>query len=79
MILTLQVKLAQHTYSCLFGTFLCNNTQERDREKVWEQTFSVWSLLKKGQPKFTNFLYSESGSHVSIEQRKSDRDEHKNM
>ncbi|NXR96754.1 MTMR3 protein, partial [Horornis vulcanius] len=23
------VKLVQHTYSCLFGTFLCNNAKER--------------------------------------------------
>ncbi|XP_069700991.1 phosphatidylinositol-3,5-bisphosphate 3-phosphatase MTMR3 isoform X2 [Periplaneta americana] len=49
------VKLAQHTYSNLFGTFLCNSTQERTSLKVAERTFSVWKFLKA--PNFRNHLY----------------------
>lgn len=54
------VKLAQHTYSCLFGTFLCNSAQERSTDRVWERTFSVWQFLKTGggrQHHFRNYLY----------------------
>ncbi|XP_046386116.1 myotubularin-related protein 3 isoform X1 [Ischnura elegans] len=54
------VKLAQHTYSCLFGTFLCNSAQERSNDRVWERTFSVWQFLKTGggrQQHFRNYLY----------------------
>ncbi|GFG28834.1 hypothetical protein Cfor_03049 [Coptotermes formosanus] len=52
------VKLAQHTYSNLFGTFLCNSTQERASLKVAERTFSVWKFLKA--PNFRNHLYCTS-------------------
>ncbi|KDR18504.1 myotubularin-related protein 3-like isoform X3 [Zootermopsis nevadensis] len=52
------VKLAQHTYSNLFGTFLCNSTQERTSLKVAERTFSVWKFLKA--PNFRNHLYCTS-------------------
>uniref|UniRef100_A0A671S6G7 phosphatidylinositol-3,5-bisphosphate 3-phosphatase n=1 Tax=Sinocyclocheilus anshuiensis TaxID=1608454 RepID=A0A671S6G7_9TELE len=40
------VKLVQHTYSCLFGTFLCNSVKEREEQRVQEKTCSVWSLLR---------------------------------
>jgi len=59
----LQVKLAQHTYSNLFGTFLCNSTQERTTLKVAERTFSVWKFLKA--PNFRNHLYCTSRDPVS--------------
>eukprot|EP00096_Caligus_rogercresseyi_P004038 TRINITY_DN1816_c0_g1_i1.p1 TRINITY_DN1816_c0_g1~~TRINITY_DN1816_c0_g1_i1.p1 ORF type:complete len:765 (-),score=237.99 TRINITY_DN1816_c0_g1_i1:758-3052(-) len=49
------VKLAQHTYSSLFGTFLCNNQQERVRNNVAERTRSVWTYLN--EETFRNFLY----------------------
>ena len=32
------VKLAQHTYSNLFGTFLCNSLLERKKHRTREQT-----------------------------------------
>ncbi|XP_077299072.1 uncharacterized protein LOC143920201 isoform X4 [Arctopsyche grandis] len=49
------IKLAQHAYSCLFGTFLCNNRRERSQQNVSEKTFSVWSFLKG--PAYQNHLY----------------------
>ncbi|KAF5304213.1 hypothetical protein FQR65_LT08020 [Abscondita terminalis] len=52
---TYLVKLAQHTYSNLFGTFLCNTKQERV-ERVNDSTFSVWSFLNS--PCFRNHLYA---------------------
>ncbi|XP_076867817.1 phosphatidylinositol-3,5-bisphosphate 3-phosphatase MTMR4 isoform X2 [Brachyhypopomus gauderio] len=51
------VKLAQHTYSCLYGTFLCNNARERETRNIYKRTCSVWSLLRAGNKNFQNFLY----------------------
>ncbi|XP_073807876.1 phosphatidylinositol-3,5-bisphosphate 3-phosphatase MTMR4 isoform X3 [Danio rerio] len=51
------VKLVQHTYSCLYGTFLCNNGKERETRNVYKRTCSIWSLLRTGNKNFQNFLY----------------------
>ncbi|KAF1388852.1 hypothetical protein PFLUV_G00067020 [Perca fluviatilis] len=52
------VKLVQHTYSCLFGTFLCNSGKEREDRHVQERTCSVWSLLRPANRTLRNMLYS---------------------
>uniref|UniRef100_A0A8C1WKN6 phosphatidylinositol-3,5-bisphosphate 3-phosphatase n=1 Tax=Cyprinus carpio TaxID=7962 RepID=A0A8C1WKN6_CYPCA len=57
IVLFMQVKLVQHTYSCLYGTFLCNNAKEREARNVYKRTCSVWSLLRNGNKNFQNFLY----------------------
>nr|XP_020454867.1 myotubularin-related protein 3 isoform X2 [Monopterus albus] len=57
------VKLVQHTYSCLFGTFLCNSGKERKDRHVQERTCSVWSLLRPANRALRNMLYS---SHSEI-------------
>ncbi|XP_063963079.1 myotubularin-related protein 4-like isoform X1 [Lytechinus pictus] len=54
---TFLVKLVQHTYSCLFGTFLCNSLKARLKNSVKERTCSVWSLLIVEGNKYKNFLY----------------------
>ncbi|KAL3856141.1 hypothetical protein ACJMK2_010931 [Sinanodonta woodiana] len=56
------VKLVQHTYSCLFGTFLCNTESERQKHHIHEHTASLWSLLC--DKKFCNFLYEPSQQEV---------------
>jgi len=61
-----QVKLVQHTYSCLFGTFLCNNAKERGDKHTQERTCSVWSLLRAGNKAFKNLLYSSQSEAVCI-------------
>ncbi|EPY85425.1 myotubularin-related protein 3 isoform c-like protein [Camelus ferus] len=58
------VKLVQHTYSCLFGTFLCNNAKERGEKHTQERTCSVWSLLRAGNKAFKNLLYSSQSETV---------------
>ncbi|XP_060048826.1 myotubularin-related protein 3 isoform X3 [Erinaceus europaeus] len=58
------VKLVQHTYSCLFGTFLCNNAKERGERHTRERTCSVWSLLRAGNKAFGNLLYSSQSEAV---------------
>ncbi|XP_053702973.1 myotubularin-related protein 4 isoform X2 [Synchiropus splendidus] len=51
------VKLVLHTYSCLYGTFLCNNAREREARNIYKRTCSVWSFLRMGNKNFQNFLY----------------------
>ncbi|XP_053562320.1 myotubularin-related protein 4 isoform X2 [Bombina bombina] len=51
------VKLVQHTYSCLYGTFLANNSSEREIRNIYKWTCSVWSLLRTGNKNFHNLLY----------------------
>uniref|UniRef100_A0A8C2Q9M9 phosphatidylinositol-3,5-bisphosphate 3-phosphatase n=1 Tax=Cyprinus carpio TaxID=7962 RepID=A0A8C2Q9M9_CYPCA len=58
------VKLAQHTYSCLFGTFLCNSRKEREDRHIQERTCSVWSLLRAANRSFRNMLYSSHSETV---------------
>ncbi|XP_036383299.1 myotubularin-related protein 3 isoform X2 [Megalops cyprinoides] len=58
------VKLVQHTYSCLFGTFLCNSGKEREDNHIQERTCSVWSLLRPANRAFRNMLYSSHSETV---------------
>ncbi|KAK0131433.1 Myotubularin-related protein 3 [Merluccius polli] len=58
------VKLVQHAYSCLFGTFLCNSGKEREDRHVQERTCSVWSLLRTGNRALRNMLYSSQSETV---------------
>ncbi|MBW02179.1 Myotubularin-related protein 4, partial [Eschrichtius robustus] len=59
------VKLVQHTYSCLYGTFLANNPCEREKRNIYKRTCSVWALLRAGNKNFHNFLYT-SGSEMVL-------------
>uniref|UniRef100_A0A8D9BHH3 Lateral signaling target protein 2 homolog n=1 Tax=Cacopsylla melanoneura TaxID=428564 RepID=A0A8D9BHH3_9HEMI len=52
------VKLAQHTYATLFGTFLCNSSKDREDKMVAGQTFSVWKFLNHSS--YRNHLYNEA-------------------
>ncbi|KAJ8964200.1 hypothetical protein NQ314_005069 [Rhamnusium bicolor] len=61
---TYLVKLAQHTYSNLFGTFLCNTQQER-LKSVNDNTFSVWDFLDL--PCFRNYLYTPVSNATAVD------------
>ncbi|XP_041720530.1 myotubularin-related protein 3 isoform X3 [Coregonus clupeaformis] len=58
------VKMVQHSYSCLFGTFLCNSGKEREERHVRERTCSVWSLLRPANRALRNMLYSSHSETV---------------
>uniref|UniRef100_A0A6J0UFW1 phosphatidylinositol-3,5-bisphosphate 3-phosphatase n=1 Tax=Pogona vitticeps TaxID=103695 RepID=A0A6J0UFW1_9SAUR len=58
------VKLVQHTYSCLYGTFLGNSPCERDVHNIAKRTCSVWSLLRAGNKNFHNLLYLPGSEQV---------------
>lgn len=52
-----QVKLAQHVYSNLFGTFLCNSSQERVQADIGDRSYSVWAFCRMNKKRYTNYLY----------------------
>uniref|UniRef100_A0A1B0GAE2 Lateral signaling target protein 2 homolog n=1 Tax=Glossina morsitans morsitans TaxID=37546 RepID=A0A1B0GAE2_GLOMM len=56
------IKLAQHSHSGLFGTFLCNTLKERIENSVFERTFSVWPFLSG--PLYRNPLYISNKNKV---------------
>ncbi|XP_009071627.1 PREDICTED: myotubularin-related protein 4, partial [Acanthisitta chloris] len=58
------VKLVQHTYSCLYGTFLGNSPCEREMHNISKRTCSVWSLLRAGNKNFHNLLYVPGSEQV---------------
>lgn len=55
--LTYLVKVAEHTYSNLFGNFLANSLAERRKSKLRERTRSIWGYLRSHPSKFRNFLF----------------------
>mgnify|MGYP001800542873 FL=1 len=59
------MKLVQHTYSCMFGTFLFNNEAERTDQMLSGNTASVWSLLNALKPQLTNRLYNPGAHKVN--------------
>ncbi|XP_066915295.1 myotubularin-related protein 4-like isoform X2 [Clytia hemisphaerica] len=58
------IKLLHHSYSCLYGTFLCNSLKERRDLKVHTHTKSVWDLLLSGRKDFNNYLFDENSTKV---------------
>lgn len=61
-----QIKLLQHTYSCMFGTFLFNNEKDRLDTGMSGDTACVWSLLDTLRTQLTNKLYSPGAHKVGL-------------
>lgn len=57
-----QIKLAQHVFSCMFGTFLCNTYKERVENSLFDRTYSVWPFLSG--PMYKNPLYIPNREQV---------------
>lgn len=61
------ITVVDHSYSCLFGTFLCNSEQQRTREGIKSKTISLWSMINSYPSEYINPLYSEqTKSHVIL-------------
>ncbi|CAF1066090.1 unnamed protein product [Rotaria sp. Silwood1] len=58
------LKLAMHTYTCLYGTFLCNTDYERTIAKLETRTLSIWSLLNIKSTEFNNHLFDEKNKEI---------------
>jgi len=61
---TFLLKLCYHSYSCLFGTFLCDSVIERVSDHIEERTFSIWSYLNSKNREIVNYLYDDSFEEV---------------
>ncbi|CAF1520517.1 unnamed protein product, partial [Rotaria sordida] len=57
-------ELAQHTYSSLYGTFLCNTDFERTTANLEKKTLGVWSLLNIQSTQFINPSFNETIKEV---------------
>ncbi|CAF1556501.1 unnamed protein product, partial [Rotaria sordida] len=55
---------AQHTYSSLYGTFLCNTDFERTTANLEKKTLGVWSLLNIQSTQFINPSFNETIKEV---------------
>ncbi|CAF1633757.1 unnamed protein product [Adineta ricciae] len=58
------LKLAHHTYTCLYGTFLCNTDCERSSSKLETRTLSVWSLFNSNSKQFINHLFDKTKKDI---------------
>jgi hypothetical protein len=58
------LKLCYHSYSCLFGTFMCDSALERVNEHTDERTFSIWSYLNDKNKEILNYLYDDTFDEV---------------
>ena len=62
----LLITLADHVYSCLFGTFLCNSEVQRKSDDVANKTKSIWSMVNIYKDEFMNPLYSTAPNQSMI-------------
>lgn len=61
----LLIFLIDESYSCRFGTFLCNSVKERVHDKVYEKTTSIWSFILNSRTRFINPFYDKNHtSHI---------------
>ncbi|CAF4272487.1 unnamed protein product, partial [Rotaria sordida] len=57
-------ELAQHTYSSLYGTFLCNTDFQRTTANLEKKTLGVWNLLNIQSTQFINPSFNETIKEV---------------
>src|SRR5262249_33517745 len=62
----LLITLADHVYSCLFGTFLYNTEAQRKSEDLTNKTKSIWSMVNTYKHEFMNPLYSAAPNQSMI-------------
>ncbi|CAM9387147.1 unnamed protein product, partial [Hapterophycus canaliculatus] len=52
--------VAEHTFSGLYGTFLCDTEQRRSRLKIKRRTISVWTSVLNNREAFVNPVYRKT-------------------
>lgn len=61
------ITVVDHSYSCQFGTFLCNSEQQKAKDNIKNKTISLWSLINSYPNDYMNPLYSEqTANHVIL-------------
>ena len=61
------VKMVQHVYSNLFGTFLLNTVQERTSHRITERSHSLWSFLLQKSNEYSNYLYEFTEEVITMQ------------
>jgi myotubularin-related protein 1/2 len=54
--------IAQHSYDCRFGTFLCNTVREKEAQDLAGQSVSLWTYMELNRVQFLNPVYGREGS-----------------
>ena len=63
---TLLLVIADHMYSCLFGTFLANSESTRKRDGILNKTKSIWSMVNTYRDEFLNACYTTAPTPYAI-------------
>ncbi|VDK78096.1 unnamed protein product [Dibothriocephalus latus] len=64
---TIKIKLAMHTYSGLFGTFLFNSERDRHAAQCSQQTCSLWAFLNPTHNwSLRNYLYEPKQEPLEV-------------
>lgn len=56
------ITILDHLFSCRFGTFLCNNENERVKEDLKNKTCSLWSFMNASLEQYRNPFYNSKNT-----------------
>ena len=62
----LLVTIVDASYSCQYGTFLCNSVREPREHQLHRVTVSLWTMILVNRKSFTNPLYSPTKATLVI-------------
>eukprot|EP00026_Physarum_polycephalum_P003853 Phypoly_transcript_03869.p1 GENE.Phypoly_transcript_03869~~Phypoly_transcript_03869.p1 ORF type:complete len:754 (+),score=92.90 Phypoly_transcript_03869:56-2317(+) len=61
------ITIAQHLYTCQFGTFLFDSDQERQQYQVAAKTTSIWSYIRAHHHEFENPFYMPDSNVLKLD------------
>ena len=61
----LLLDLAEHVFSCIYGTFLYNSDLERKRHRMRARTVSIWTHVYAHLDHYVNPFYRQSFSSAN--------------
>jgi hypothetical protein len=59
--------IAQHLYTCQYGTFLFDSDQDRQQHQVTTKTTSIWSYIRAHQHEFENPFYMPDSTVLKLD------------
>jgi len=59
--------IAQHLYTCQFGTFLFDSDQDRQHHQVTAKTTSIWSYIRAHHHEFINPFYMPDSNVLKLD------------
>ena len=58
--------IAHHTYSCRFGTFLCNNEKERSDLSIQARCLSLWPFIEQSSDLYRSEIFDPSSGDALL-------------